>query len=78
LLEEMARAGFTEPRLVDVSHNYELDDIHAYKDRAFSSLLLIDDEAFRHGISRLEADLASGPIPCVSLYTVIWGELPGV
>jgi ubiquinone/menaquinone biosynthesis C-methylase UbiE len=78
LLEEMARAGFTEPRLVDVSHNYELDDIQAYNDRAFSSLLLIEDEAFRRGIDRLEADLARGPIPCVSLYTVIWGELPCV
>ena len=78
LLEEMTRAGFVEPRLVDVSRNYDLDDIQAYRDRAFSSLLLIDDEAFRRGINRLEADLARGPIPCVSLYTVIWGELPSV
>ena len=47
LLEEMARAGFVEPRLVEVSHDYELDDIQAYRDRAFSSLHLIDEEAFR-------------------------------
>ena len=78
LLEEMACAGFLEPRLVEVSHNYDLDDIQAYRDRAFSSLLLIEDEAFRRGISRLEVDLARGPLPCVSLYTVIWGESPGV
>ena len=78
LLEEMACAGFLEPRLVEVSHNYDLDDIQAYRDRAFSSLLLIEDEAFRRGISRLEVDLARGPLPCISLYTVIWGELPGV
>jgi ubiquinone/menaquinone biosynthesis C-methylase UbiE len=78
LLEEMARAGFVEPRLIEVSRDYNLDDIEAYRDRAFSSLLLIDDEAFRRGIGRLEADLARGPIPCVSLYTLIWGELPGV
>ena len=76
LLEEMARAGFVKPRLVDVSHNYDLDDIQAYRDRAFSSLLLIDDDAFRRGIGRLEADLARGPIPCISLYSVIWGESP--
>jgi len=78
LLEEMARAGFVEPRLVDVSRNYELDDIQAYRDRAFSSLLLIDDEAFRRGIDRLEADLARDPIPCVSLYTMIWGAKSSV
>jgi len=78
LLEEMARAGFVEPRLVEVSHNYDLDDIQAYRDRAFSSLLLIEDEEFRCGIGRLEADLARGSIPCVSLYTVIWGTAPGV
>jgi ubiquinone/menaquinone biosynthesis C-methylase UbiE len=76
LLEEMARAGFVEPRLVEVSRDYDLDEIQAYRDRAFSSLHLIKEDAFRRGISRLEADLARGPIPCVSLYTMIWGYLP--
>ena len=78
LLAEMTRAGFIEPRLGGAAHDYELDDIQAYRDRAFSSLLLIEEEAFRRGIDRLEADLAQGPIPCVSLYTVIWGARPGV
>ena len=76
LLEEMARAGFVEPRVVEVARDYELSDIQAYRDRAFSSLHLIDDEAFRHGINRLEAEMARGPIPCISLYTVIWGTAP--
>jgi ubiquinone/menaquinone biosynthesis C-methylase UbiE len=78
LLEEMTRAGFVEPRVVEVSRNYELSDIQAYRDRAFSSLLLIDDEAFRRGIDWLEADLARAPLACVSLYTVIWGSAAGV
>jgi SAM-dependent methyltransferase len=78
LLEEMARAGFVETHVVEVSRDYDLDDIQAFRDRAFSSLLLIEDDAFRRGIDRLEAELARGPIPCVSLYTVIWGESPGV
>jgi SAM-dependent methyltransferase len=77
LLAEMARAGFVMQRIIEVSHKYGLDDVRAYCDQAFSSLLLIDDEAFRCGISRLEADLAQGPIPCVSLYTLIWGTSPG-
>ena len=76
LLDEMARAGFVEPRVAEVSRDYDLDDIQAYRDRAFSSLLLIEEEAFRRGIDRLEADLARGPIPCVSLYTMIWGTAP--
>jgi ubiquinone/menaquinone biosynthesis C-methylase UbiE len=78
LLDEMALAGFVEPRLVQVSHDYDLDDIEAYWSRAFSSLHLIDEKAFRDGISRLEADLTRGPIACVSLYTIIWGTTPGV
>lgn len=78
LLAEMSRAGFVAPRLVEVSYEYHLDDIQAYRDRAFSSLHLIEEEAFRRGIGRLEADLARGPIPCLSLYTIIWGTAPGV
>jgi SAM-dependent methyltransferase len=76
LLEEMARAGFAAPRVVEVSRDYHLDDIQAYRDRAFSSLLLIEEDAFRRGINRLEADLARGPIPCLSLYTMIWAAVP--
>jgi ubiquinone/menaquinone biosynthesis C-methylase UbiE len=76
LLKEMAHAGFAAPHVVEVSRDYHLDDIQAYRDRAFSSLLLIEEEAFRRGIGRLEADLARGPIPCVSLYTMIWGKMP--
>ena len=78
LLEELTHAGFVEPRLVQVSLDYDLDNIQAYRDRAFSSLVLIEEEAFRRGISRLEADLARGPIPCVSLYTLIWAQAPGL
>jgi ubiquinone/menaquinone biosynthesis C-methylase UbiE len=78
LLAEIARAGFVEPRLVEVSRDHDLDDIQAYRERAFSSLHLIEEDAFRRGISRLEGDLARGPIPCVSLYTMIWGQFPSV
>ena len=73
LQEEMARAGFRNLRLAQVSYDYLLTDIAAYRDKAFSSLHLIDEAAFARGFARLESDLASGPIPCVSLYTVLWG-----
>ena len=76
LLDEIAEAGFVDHRLVQVSHDYQLTDLQAYRDKAFSSLHIIDEEAFARGMARLEADLASGPIPCVSLYTVIWATKP--
>lgn len=76
ILEEMARAGFTASRVVAVALDYDLTDLQPYRDRVFSSLLLIDETAYQHGITRLEADLARGPIPCVSLYTLIWGASP--
>ena len=76
LLGEMAQAGFVDSRLVQVSREYALTDLQPYRDKAFSSLHIIDEEAFARGMARLEADLASGPIPCVSLYTVIWAKKP--
>jgi ubiquinone/menaquinone biosynthesis C-methylase UbiE len=76
LLAEMTAAGFCELHAVEVSHTYVLTDLQPYRDRAYSSLLLIDEEAFQAGIARLETDLARGPIPCVSLYTMIWGRVP--
>jgi ubiquinone/menaquinone biosynthesis C-methylase UbiE len=76
LLEELALAGFTVGEVVKVSHPYELTDIEPYRDKAFSSLSAIDEDAFARGIARLEAALAEGPVPCVSRYTMIWGTLP--
>jgi ubiquinone/menaquinone biosynthesis C-methylase UbiE len=76
LLAEMATAGFIEPSPVRVSYEYDLDDIQGYHDRAYSSLLLLDDAAFQRGLARLAADLADGPIRGRSVYTLIWGTRP--
>jgi ubiquinone/menaquinone biosynthesis C-methylase UbiE len=76
LLVEMAAAGFVESRVETVMHEYELTDLQAFRDRAYSSLLLISEDAFQRGLSRLEADLARGPVPSVSLYTLAWGSSP--
>jgi ubiquinone/menaquinone biosynthesis C-methylase UbiE len=73
LLAEMAAAGFTNARLAAVSREYDLSDIQPYRDRAFSSLQLIDEASFQRGLRRLERDLEIGPVRCVSLYTMIWG-----
>ena len=52
---------------------YDLVDIAGYRNRAYSSLHLIDEAAHQHGVERLEADLAGGPIRAISLYTLLWG-----
>jgi hypothetical protein len=76
LVAEMTGAGFQDIRLIQVSHEYELNDVQPYRDKAFSSLLLLDDKAFARGLRRLETALMQGPISCVSLYTMIWGTKP--
>jgi len=76
LIREMAAAGFADPLVTEVSRSYDLTDIQPYRDRAFSSLHLISEQAFDRGVARLEEELAQGPIPVVSRYTIIWGIRP--
>ena len=70
----MEQAGFGEidEHMVDLP--YLLTDIQAYRDKAFSTLHLIPEQAFQRGIERMERDLSHGPIPCVSRYTMVWGR----
>jgi SAM-dependent methyltransferase len=73
LRQFMERAGFGEISENNVEFAYQLTDIQAYRDKAFSSLHLISEEAHREGIDRMERDLRTGPIPCVSRYLLLWG-----
>jgi hypothetical protein len=72
----MAEAGFDEIAAHTVECTYELDDIQIYRDKAYSALHLISEDAFRRGIARMEHDLALGPIPCTPRYTLLWGARP--
>lgn len=76
LISEMTAAGFAAVRLMETAREYDIADIAPYRERTFSSLVLLDEDAFRRGIERMERDLARGPIPALSLYTLIWGNLP--
>jgi cyclopropane fatty-acyl-phospholipid synthase-like methyltransferase len=69
----MAEAGFSGIRKHEVEFAYSLTDIQIYRDKAFSCLQLIPEEAFQRGIKRMEYDLRAGPIPCVSRYLLVWG-----
>jgi len=70
------RTGLEETAERMVEFPYLLVDAQAYRDRAFSSLLLIGEEAWRRGLKRMEDDLESGPIPCVYRYLLLWGARP--
>ena len=71
LVEVLELAGFASIRLTPVRWEYSLTDIAMYRERAASSLRLIDDEAFARGLARLEADIALGPVKAVSRYTIV-------
>jgi SAM-dependent methyltransferase len=70
----METAGFRELREEPVEHGYLLTDLQPYRDRAYSTLRLIPEEAWRRGLARLEADMARGPVMCVARYVLLWGQ----
>jgi ubiquinone/menaquinone biosynthesis C-methylase UbiE len=71
--EIMERVGFSEKTESTVEFAYQLTDLQAYRAKAFSALLFIPEEAFQRGIERMEQDLHSRPIQCVSRYLLLWG-----
>jgi cyclopropane fatty-acyl-phospholipid synthase-like methyltransferase len=73
LRAEMEAAGLTGIRETHVELEYPLTDIRAYRERAYSSLHFIPDDALARGLARMEQDLQAGPIPALSLYTLVWG-----
>jgi ubiquinone/menaquinone biosynthesis C-methylase UbiE len=73
LQDLMERAGFDVSRQELVEFPYQLAEIQAYRDKAFSALHLIPEEAFQRGVERMAGDLRAGPIPCVSRYVLLWG-----
>jgi ubiquinone/menaquinone biosynthesis C-methylase UbiE len=73
----MARAGLEDLDVVTVEEPYDLTGAQPFRDRAYSSLHLIAEEAWLAGLARLEHDLAHGPIPGIARYACIWGRNAG-
>ena len=73
LRAEMEAAGITGIHETHVELEYPLTDLRGYRERAYSSLLLIPDDALERGLARMEQDLLAGPIAGLSLYTLVWG-----
>ena len=73
----MAEAGLASLGTVVVEEPYEISSAQPYRDKAFSSLHLIPEEAWRAGLERLEQALARGPIRGASRYACLWGRKEG-
>jgi ubiquinone/menaquinone biosynthesis C-methylase UbiE len=72
----MAAAGLVAFEVVVVEAPYQITDARPYRDKAYSALHLISEEAWRAGMARLERDLAQGPVQGVSRYACVWGQRP--
>ena len=76
LRSALTAAGFaalTEKRTVS---SYRVTESRAYRDRAFSSLHLISQDAHRRGLARLERDLEAGPIEGAARRLLVWAVKP--
>jgi ubiquinone/menaquinone biosynthesis C-methylase UbiE len=72
LRQEQGDAGLIDLFDERVELSYDLLESQPYRDRAFSSLRLISEDAFIRGLVTLEDELAAGPVRCLSLYTLLW------
>ncbi len=70
----MRGAGFGSISTEVVEHPYQLIDVQGYRDKAYLSLHLISQDAFEHGIKRMERDLKKGLIEAVTRYLLVWGH----
>lgn len=77
LRSEMRSAGFGAITDQHVDLASQVTDATPYRERAFSSLHLISDEAFARGIARLEDDVHRGPVSFDRRYTLVWGVARG-
>jgi ubiquinone/menaquinone biosynthesis C-methylase UbiE len=69
----MDQAGFDVICETQAEYSYVTSDLEPYRARAFSSLHLISETAFRQGLARLEEMVSRGGVPCVSRYVLLWG-----
>jgi hypothetical protein len=69
LLQESAFSAMAEET---AEFTYRLESADSYKQKVFSCLNLISDEAHARGVGHMSEDLLRGPIECNSRYTMLW------
>ncbi len=73
---EMSAAGFRDVDTCEGRSTFPIDDTRPYRDKAFSCLELIAEDAFQRGLRAMAADLEAGPLEGVSELVFLWGRRP--
>jgi len=76
LRNQMLSAGFTDLSETTTRSEGRVGDIGKYRDKAYSCLHLISEEAFLNGMARLEEESLHGLIRSVIGYIFLWGRKP--
>ena len=71
---ELRETGFVELKREEVSATSRLSDPTPYRAKVFSALRLLPESTFKRELTRLEADLARGPIRSISRYLLLWAK----
>ena len=72
----MAALGFCDIDECDGSMNFTISDVEAYREKAFSCLQLISEDAFARGLQAMESDLHAGPLQGTSELAFLWAKRP--
>jgi ubiquinone/menaquinone biosynthesis C-methylase UbiE len=72
----MAAAGLVAFEVMTVETPYQITSSQPVRDRAYSSLHLIPEEAWQAGLARLERDLVRGPVRGAARYACLWVRRP--
>lgn len=73
LRDQMQEAGFRDIETMEISAPFTFHDAAAYREKAFSCLRMIAEQAIQEGLERLESDLRYGAIDGLTEYVCIWG-----
>jgi ubiquinone/menaquinone biosynthesis C-methylase UbiE len=71
-------AGLQDLAVTIVEQPLEVTSAQPFRAKAYSSLYLISDDAWRAGLERLEHDLDKGPIASTVRYACVWSRKPGL
>ena len=72
----MAAVGFRDPTACEGRSTFPINDAGPYRDKAFSCLRLIPEEAFARGLDAMETDLRAGPLEGASELVFLWAKRP--
>jgi SAM-dependent methyltransferase len=76
LAAAMQDAGLVQVADETVELVGKLIDIGPFREKAYSCLRLIPEDAFQRGIARMEDDLRREPIAWIPRYCLMWGTKP--